>query len=331
LSANPTSGNSPLTVTFDGSGSTDPDAGDRLTYTFNFGDGSEPFTQDNPMVIHEYSRVGTFTAGLTLKDSSGFESNAATVTITVNTPPPPPPICIEDNDARVAYSNGWHLINYASASDGHFRYHSGSSPQHFANLDFSVPAGNTGSISYSFAKSPKGGTADIYLDGVFKQTVSYAGSAGSTQAPEFKPEYQVQFGNLAAGAHKLEIKNLTGVVYLDRFCLQNSSSSAQPVAGPGNTTNQSGTASAGSTSSSNYQMQSGSQEVSVVAESSLNVPFKLALVNPSGLTLQTVDASNGTAVLNASVTQTGVYVIKVINVSLGPLQFTTTTTPLVKR
>jgi PKD repeat protein len=281
------------------------------------------------MVIHEYSQVGTFTASMTVKDSSGFASNTATVAITVNNPPPPP--CIEDNDARIAFSNGWHLINYSSASDGHFRYHSGNSPQHFANLDFTVPTGNTGSITYGFAKSPKGGTADIYIDGVFKQTINYSGPAGSTQAPEFKPEYQVQFGNLAAGAHKLEIKNLTGVVYVDRFCLQNSNSTAQPVSGPGNTSNQSSTASAGKTSSSNYQMQSGSQEVSVVAESSLNVPFKLALVNPSGLTLQTVDASNGTAVLNASVTQTGVYVIKVINVSLGPLQFTTTTTPLVKR
>ena len=139
----------------------------------------------------------------------------------------------------------------------------------------------------------------------------------------------MQFGNLSAGAHKLEIKNLTGVVYVDRFCLTNSSSNAQPATGPGNTTNQSSSVSAGQTSSSNYQMQSGSQEISVVAESSVNVPFKLALVNPSGLTLQTVDASNGTAVLNASVTQSGIYVIKVINVSLGPLQFTTTVTPLV--
>jgi len=49
------------------------------------------------------------------------------------------------------------------------------------------------------------------------------------------------------------------------------------------------------------------------------------------VTLQTVDAANGIAVLNASVTQSGVYVIKVINVSLGPLQFTTTVTPLVIR
>jgi len=141
----------------------------------------------------------------------------------------------------------------------------------------------------------------------------------------------VQFGNLSAGAHKLEVKNLTGVVYVDRFCLQNSSSNAQPTTGPGNTTNQSSSASAGQTSSSNYQIQSGSQQISVVAESSVNVPFKLALVNPSGLTLQTVDASNGTAVLSASITQSGIYVIKVINVSLGPLQFTTTVTPLVAR
>ena len=92
-----------------------------------------------------------------------------------------------------------------------------------------------------------------------------------------------------------------------------------------------GTASTGQTASTNYQMPSGSQEISVVAEASLNVPFKLALVNPSGLTLQTVDAVNGTAVLNATVSQSGVYVIKVINVSLGPLQFTTTATPLVTR
>src|SRR5439155_3086355 len=126
-------------------------------------------------------------------------------------------------------------------------------------------------------------------------------------------------------------KNLTGVVYVDRFCLTNSNSTAQPSSGPGNTTNQPGTASVGQTSSTNYSMPTGSQEISVVAESSVNVPFKLALVNPSGLTLQTIDAVNGTAVLNASVTQSGVYVIKVINVSLGPLQFTTTTTPLVSR
>ncbi len=331
LRANPTSGIVPLTINFDGSASTDPDAGDRLTYTFNFGDGSAPYTQDSPMITHQYNQVGTFTASLKVKDSSGFESNTATVAITVNAPPPPVIVCYDDDNEHIAYSGGWHLINSASASGGHFRYHAGNSPQHFASLDFSVSSGSTGSITYSFAKSPKGGTADVYLDGVLKQTVNYAGAAGSTQAPEFKPEYKLQFGNLTAGAHKLEIKNMNGVVYLDGICLESSSSNAQPSSGPGTTSNQSGSASAGQTSSSNYQLPSGSQEISVVAESSLAVPFKLVLVDPSGLTLQTADSVSGIATISRPVTQDGVYVVRVVNLSLGQLQFTATTTPTIKR
>jgi len=330
LTATPTNGLAPLAVNFSGAGSSDPDSCDSIvSYTFDFGDGTAPVTQTGSTISHTYNAAGAYNAKLSITDSYGAQNtNVASVTIQVSASPPP---CLEDDDSRIAYSNGWHLINYAGASGGHFRYHSGNSPQHFANLDFSVPTGSTGAITYSFARSPKGGTADIYLDGVFKQTVNFAGGVGSTQAPEFKPGYQVQFGNLSAGAHKLEIKNLTGVVYVDGFCLTNSSSNAQPAAGPGNTANQSGAASPGQTSSSNYQMQAGSQQISVVAESTVNVPFKLALVNPSGLTLQTVDAVNGTAVLNASVTQSGIYVIKVVNVSLGPLQFNVTATPLVSR
>jgi hypothetical protein len=317
-------------VNFDGSGSFDPDAGDAIaSYTFDFGD-TNFVTQSTPTISHTYTVNGVYSAKLYVTDTRGkLSSSPATVTITVGASPPP--ACIDDNDSRIAYSSGWHLINSASASGGHFRYHSGASSSHFARLDFNVPAGNTGTISYSFAKSTKGGTAGVYVDGVFKQTINYAGSVGSTQAPEFKPEYQVQFGGLSAGAHSLEIKNLSGVVYVDGFCLQNSTSSAQPTTGPGPTTNQSGNAAIGQTLNTNYDMPSGSQQISVVVESTLAVPFKLLLVNPSGLTLQTVDASNGTAVIDAPVTQGGTYIIKVVNLSVGPLQFTTTATPLVQR
>ena len=239
--------------------------------------------------------------------------------------------CIEDNDARIAYSGGWHLISDASASGGHFRYHTGNSPNHGASLDFNVPAGSTGAISYAFAKSPKGGTADVYVDGLLKTTINYAGSVGSTQAPEFKHEYEVHYTGLAAGSHKLELRNMSGVVYVDRFCLSSSASTSQPTSGPGNTTNQSGGASAGQTTSTNYQPQSGSNEITVTVESSVNVPFKIALVSPSGLTLQTIDSVAGMATISQPVTQGGTYVIKVVNVSLGTLRFTTTVTPQVAR
>lgn len=336
LSAAPLSGSAPLSVNFDGSGSSDPDAGDAIaSYTFDFGD-TYFVTQASPTVSHTYTTNGVYTAKLYVTDTRGKLSDApATVTITVSAAPTPTPTptvtCIEDTDSRIAYSNGWHAINSVNASGGHFRYHSGSSSSHFARLAFNVPAANTGSISYSFAKSPKGGTASVYVDGVFKQTINYAGSVGSTQAPEFKPEYRVQFGGLSAGAHTLEIRNLSGVVYVDGFCLENSSSNAQPTSGPGNTTNQSGNVSSGQTSNTNYTMPPGSEEISVVVESTLAVPFKLVMVNPSGLTVQTVDASNGIAVIDMPVTQSGTYIIKVVNLSVGPLQFTTTATPLVQR
>jgi PKD repeat protein len=335
LTAAPLSGSAPLVVNFDGSASSDPDAGDAIaSYTFDFGD-TYFVTQSSPTISHTYTANGVYTAKLYVTDTRGKVSNSpASVTITVNDPSPsptPPPSCIEDDDSRIAYSGGWHLINYTGASDGHFRYHSGNSSNHFASLDFSVPGGSTGSITYSFAKSPKGGTADIYLDGVLRQTINYAGSVGSTQAPEFKPEYKVQYAGLSAGAHKLEIRNMSGVVYVDQFCLASSTSTSQPASGPGNTANQSGSASAGQTASSNYQPQSGSQEMTLTAESTLNVPFKVAVVDPSGLTLQTADAVASIATLTVPVNQQGVYVIRVVNLSLGPIQFTTTTTPLVKR
>ena len=69
----------------------------------------------------------------------------------------------------------------------------------------------------------------------------------------------------------------------------------------------------------------------MTAESTLNVPFKLAVVDPSGLTLQTANAVSGIATISVPVNQQGAYVIRVVNLGLGPIQFTTTTTPVIKR
>lgn len=87
LTANPTSGPPPLTVNFDGSGSSDPDSGDHIaSYTFKFGDGQSA-TQSTPTVSHTYNKAGTYGATLTVTDTHGATSvNAAEVTITVTAP-----------------------------------------------------------------------------------------------------------------------------------------------------------------------------------------------------------------------------------------------------
>ena len=81
LSATPTQGFRPLTVSFNGSGSYDPD-GSVASYTFTFGDGVASVTQSTPTIQHTYSNAGDYFATLTVKDNSGANSsNTASVEI----------------------------------------------------------------------------------------------------------------------------------------------------------------------------------------------------------------------------------------------------------
>lgn len=80
--ATPTSGAAPLAVSFDGSGSSDPEGG-ALSFLWDFGDGSAPATEVNPS--HSYTTAGTYTATLTVTDATGF-TDTDSVTITATAP-----------------------------------------------------------------------------------------------------------------------------------------------------------------------------------------------------------------------------------------------------
>ena len=74
ITTSTTQGSVPLTVTFDGSASTDPENGS-LTYSWNFGDGA--FDQGE-VVHHTYNMPGSVTATLTVTDSMGAVDNTST-------------------------------------------------------------------------------------------------------------------------------------------------------------------------------------------------------------------------------------------------------------
>jgi PKD repeat protein len=84
FSYSPTAGKAPLQVNFDASGSSDPD-GSIIQYSWNFGDGG---IGSGKVVSHVYTKGGTFTIGLTVRDNGGALSTKTT-TITVSGVLPP--------------------------------------------------------------------------------------------------------------------------------------------------------------------------------------------------------------------------------------------------
>jgi glucose/arabinose dehydrogenase/PKD repeat protein len=85
--ANPTSGPAPLTVSFDGSGSSDPD-GDAITHAWDLdGDGLyDDSTAIQP--THTYTQSGSVTVRLRVTDDAGASSVSDPIVITAgNTPP----------------------------------------------------------------------------------------------------------------------------------------------------------------------------------------------------------------------------------------------------
>jgi glucose/arabinose dehydrogenase len=99
LSASPTSGPAPLQVDFDGSGSGDPDAGDTLTYLWDFGDGATA-EGSSPTISHTYTATASFTASLRVRDNHGALSLPATRTIQPGNTAPTPVINAPADTAR---------------------------------------------------------------------------------------------------------------------------------------------------------------------------------------------------------------------------------------
>ncbi|WFO16751.1 PKD domain-containing protein [Cellulophaga baltica 4] len=97
-SSDVTSGEASLAVQFTGDTSSDPDAGDILTYTWDFGDGTTATTA-NPS--HTFTTAGTYDVKLTVTDNGtpSLSSSEVTLTITVTAPANQAPTAVASSDA----------------------------------------------------------------------------------------------------------------------------------------------------------------------------------------------------------------------------------------
>lgn len=115
LTANPTSGPGPLTVTFDASASSDPDGDTGLTYLWAFGDNATAET-NSATTTHTYTSPGVYTATVTVRDDNGaYSTNPTALRIDVGNSAPVP--TIEEPSATTIFSVGQRLVLRGSASD----------------------------------------------------------------------------------------------------------------------------------------------------------------------------------------------------------------------
>ena len=239
-------------------------------------------------------------------------------------------LVLDDSDPSIEYTGGWHLKEDPNASNG--LYHARVGPKNgnnstppVARLVFSGDA-----ITYHYAKSDKGGTADVFIDGVLKATVSYA---GTNKQPQFG--HASTFADLGAGSHELRIVYKTGTAFIDGFTITSSSgsSASADASAPQYSSRTSTTgASPGSLLTQSLSLGASDVEVSVLVEGS-SEPVSVRIVDALGNTI-----ANGGALLpndtasgvDAAISGAGVYRLEIGSSAAAPeaLTIRVTTTSL---
>jgi MYXO-CTERM domain-containing protein len=173
--ANPTTGQAPLAVTFSSAGSTDPDAGQTLSYAWDFQDGS---TSTEPNPTHTFTTAGAYDVLLTVTDNAATPASGfAIVSIDVrgNNPPDvstasanplfgPVPLTVhfdassvtdpDGNNVTVEWDFGDGSATSSAVTVDHVYPNVGAVTAHLtATDDFSTPA----SATRSFVINPGGG------------------------------------------------------------------------------------------------------------------------------------------------------------------------------
>src|SRR2546428_547811 len=162
LTGSPTSGNAPLTVNFDASGSTiaPGGCGTISSYIFDFGDGKK-ITQSTPTASHTYSSGGNYPARVKVTSLAGVSStNNAEVDIAVASSTPPAVTTHVREDVYV--TNG--IVN-AMVSLGDTLYFCGAFNQVGPATGSAVPIDSTNGMPVAGFPKVVGSVSAVASDG----------------------------------------------------------------------------------------------------------------------------------------------------------------------
>ena len=151
----------------------------------------------------------------------------------------PPVITVVDcGDPALSSSGGWHSVDDARASDGHYcRNVGGRRGAAEAFLEMSY----TGTrLDMAIARGQRGGTAEVFIDGTSRGIVDFYLPATDSGKPDHSGTKDLSFGELVSyetpggGAHtfRLEVVNQgvepnRNMVYVDHFVVTDGSSTGE--------------------------------------------------------------------------------------------------------
>lgn len=231
------------------------------------------------------------------------------------TPPQPCTGDLGDDDAAVEYRKGWHRRSHAGASDGTFHRRAGKGNGNSASTARLVFDGDA--VTYHYAMSNIGGTGDVYIDGVFQETVSYGPGGNGNEVPTFG--HSRTYDGLGDGSHELVIEHRSGAVYVDgfEFTCESSGGDAEAVEYTSDTETHSAPASEGLVVTRTVEVGNLDRHLSVVVEGS-SVPLTVQLLSPVGTLLTSGDALLAGSALSGfdhdGALTPGTYTVRVLSV-----------------
>lgn len=229
------------------------------------------------------------------------------------------PLLVEDTDPAIEYRGGWHRRKDANASAGTFHRRVGAPGGDGATPTARLVFEGDG-ITYFYATSERGGSADVFLDGSLAQTVSFA---GTEREPSFGAS--VTFDDLGEGVHEIVVEQRTGIAYLDAFEIGPASAeaSADESAPWTGSVTEATTALLGglpgAVAVATVSVDLATEEVSVVVEGGAE-PLSVVLLDPDGGLLASGGALlDGFTVsgLDATTSLAGLYTVQVLDEAGG--------------
>ena len=220
------------------------------------------------------------------------------------------PVDLDDNDGSIEYTGGWFRKSNASASNGGYHERVGNNPQGAAaRIVF-----QGSDVTYFYAVSNQGGTADIYLDGSLKQTLTYSAPGAIAFGRS------LTYSGLGSGLHELRILHRSGAVYVDGFRIQGGAgANASSVQFTAQQQDSSGSAAEGPVLLRSVTVGSSDVALSALVEGS-SAPLTVKIVGPAG----NVVASGGALLtgfsisgVDAPVSTTGTYTVQILGLGVA--------------